>query len=531
MAYTGKLKDAYFAIRRLGFSRVIATVVYRVKIHLPILISGKFDVSNNLVFKGNSFESIIGKDFTVKKDDLFTFLGITRRVIISGKKIIVSGSEITYLWRFNFHYVYWILADGVSYEYVNEYLQSIHSLKSDRRVIWHPYVVSLRIRNLIKYIRKSNQQELLHLDSLRYHVKYLERNLEYRLGANHLMENYASLTMYYSVCGHEANMHKYLGLFKKELSDSVKTDGRHYECSLSYQVLVLQAISDVKRCLTDISLLTHLDNYENVLKLFLAKEGLCSGFFWLYNDVNYDLLDRNWLNQEILPLTKSSELSENIFLFGQESALRFNIEMPSPKFNPGHSHDGLLGIEVYWGGIPFITELGCSTYDPNDRRSLERSSRAHSTFSNQDLGHFNLYKSFRLGKLPYDLKFQRMDSKMNAELVDAFGFTSSREISFTESGFIVRDSIKRNHRMAEMTGRFIIDCTWRLFKQDSDEIIFICNTRRIKLSLDKNIVLDSITREVAHRSPSHSFPVLILKYHNNTKKDSIFYFEEITDHN
>jgi hypothetical protein len=205
--------------------------------------------------------------------------------------------------------------------------------------------------------------------------------------------------------------------------------------------------------------------------------------------------------------------------------------MPSPNFNPGHSHDGLLGVEVYWRGVSFITELGSSTYDPNSRRTLERSSKAHSTFSNQDCGHFNLYKSFRLGKLPDNLEFERSNSTMKAILIDSYGIQSSRQISFSLSGFTITDSIKNSETTARMTGRFIINSMWKVLSQDSKNIIFIYNSKRIRLSFSENIVMESLSADISHSSPSRALPVLVFKYHSVTNNDSIFNFEEITDYN
>jgi len=68
-----------------------------------------------------------------------------------------------------------------------------------------------------------------------------------------------------------------------------------------------------------------------------------------------------------------------------------------PPEQPGHGHSDALSYELWWAGVPLVTDSGVTTYELGHVRDFERSARAHATVTVDGDGPDELWASFRVG--------------------------------------------------------------------------------------------------------------------------------------
>ena len=71
---------------------------------------------------------------------------------------------------------------------------------------------------------------------------------------------------------------------------------------------------------------------------------------------------------------------------------------PSPPYQPGHAHCGLLGFELDLAGRRVVVDAGVSGYEGDPLRGYVRSTRAHSTVSIGGGVQSELWGTFRMGR-------------------------------------------------------------------------------------------------------------------------------------
>jgi hypothetical protein len=77
--------------------------------------------------------------------------------------------------------------------------------------------------------------------------------------------------------------------------------------------------------------------------------------------------------------------------------LLFDFGVVGPKDQPGHGHCDALAYELYWDGLPLVTDTGITTYAAGPTRSYERSAPAHATVAVNNEGSDEVWASFRVG--------------------------------------------------------------------------------------------------------------------------------------
>lgn len=162
-----------------------------------------------------------------------------------GTSIDWSAADRSLLWRFHLHYFDWLprLA-GEQPELALEQVSSwIDSNPAGLMPAWHPYPASLRIVNwarALTLLGPATGPERT-LQSLSRQTAFLEANLEYHLGGNHLIENaYALLVagLFFRCPAAPRWESRGLDLLISELQTQVLPDGGHFERSLWYHFRV-----------------------------------------------------------------------------------------------------------------------------------------------------------------------------------------------------------------------------------------------------------------------------------------------------
>ena len=96
---------------------------------------------------------------------------------------------------------------------------------------------------------------------------------------------------------------------------------------------------------------------------------------------------------------------------------------PSPRFQPGHFHDGIFAFEAWFKGHKIITNLGISTYENNETRLLEKSSKYQNVININGEGSALIWSSFRLANRP------------RVEIDNKYLSDEEYEITFRNNGF------------------------------------------------------------------------------------------------
>ena len=284
---------------------------------------------------------------------------------------------------------------------------------------WHPYVVSRRIVNWIKFDSSTKSLNADALGSLYIQAVFLIKNIEYGIQANHLLANGKALIFAgISFPGCHNFFHTGVKILERQIEEQILNDGGHFERSPMYHSIVLEDLLDVYSILCN-SQLKFQKNAQ--LLMFKLEKKLPVMLNWIlsmshpdgrvaffgdsffgyaadYKDlVNYatEVGIRN-VDRFRLPIF----LAPSGYLVSRydHSYLALNAGSIAPKYQPGHAHADTLSCEVSIKNVRFIVNSGVSTYENNLMRSYQRGTKAHSTVRIGRENSSEVWKSFRVGR-------------------------------------------------------------------------------------------------------------------------------------
>ena len=151
------------------------------------------------------------------------------------------------LWTYNLNYFEFLNCAKVSTElgskWINDYINAIEN----RNVVvgWEPYPLSLRLVFWIRFLLNHNfsQERIVH--SLKAQSIALEKQLEYHIMGNHLLENAMALVFTSVFFRNEKQWKKASKLLLRELDEQILLDGGHFELSPMYHSIILYRLMDV----------------------------------------------------------------------------------------------------------------------------------------------------------------------------------------------------------------------------------------------------------------------------------------------
>lgn len=347
----------------------------------------------------------------------FTFVGHTEK--FTPPKVNWYPSSASHLWQFNMHYHDW-LADLKAANNVTVAQQLIEDwlLNCDHfnKVSWHPYPLSLRIVNwctygewLLRDASPSLREAFMH--SLARQVHHLEYNLEYDLGANHLIKNLKALIIAGLCLPHHQSLYlEAQRLLIQELETQILPDGMHYERSPLYHVQVLQDVLDIQAIMRKAHI--HIPPQLDIVveKMAAATQFLRhpDGGLALFND---SAESNNRMIDQLLLCSgyDNSQAVEHLSSAGYMKIVRapltvfMDAGLVGPDEIPGHAHADTLSIEVSIGAQRVIVNSGTYAYQ-HEKRHYFRSTAAHSTVSVDDADSAEVWSAFRVGRRPRQVK-------------------------------------------------------------------------------------------------------------------------------
>jgi uncharacterized heparinase superfamily protein len=378
------------------------------------------------------------------------------------------------LWVFNLNYFDFLFdlvkayAKSEDYIYIRKGLDLILSwIKNNTnfdRIIWDPFVTAKRIVNWICFVDflisvnywettndKKNTVDII-CDSLMAQAKYLNRNVEYDLGANHVIMEGKGLVFAGLALETEDYFSKGLQILRKEFSEQVLSDGGHYERSISYHIEVLmhyleasvilikagkevigkeliQKIEPMFDYLYDVikpNGLIPLLNDSSEEYPIRASEILCCGAV-LYGRSEFKRCCGNKISEYALFLLGSQAFKEyesinsaerntasdrffkdtgyylikDTLYSGNELYLLFDVGNNGPDYNLGHTHADNLNVLLSIGDDDIFTDPGAYTYKAGEERNYFRSTSSHNTMTIDNTSSSQIWGAFRVAERAY----------------------------------------------------------------------------------------------------------------------------------
>jgi uncharacterized heparinase superfamily protein len=295
---------------------------------------------------------------------------------------------------------------------------------------WHPFFLSLRIVNWLKYlVRNGPRAEELGdanaiqriLESLRIQVLSLESRLEKELLANHLLKNAKALIFAGALLdAPESGRWRAIGqrLLLEQIAEQILPDGGHIERSPMYHAWVLDHLLDIRNLFASCSPETpgcseKVSNCIERMSDYLSQVVHPDGEIPLLNDSQLGVTrpTAQIVKDSGLSLQRDSEIGTTVRVFpdsgyavirdfASESFLIFDCGRVGPDWQPGHGHSDVLSFELSLHGQRVVVDTGVSSYEPGPQRHYERSTAAHNTLRIDDAEQAEIWGSFRVGRRP-----------------------------------------------------------------------------------------------------------------------------------
>jgi hypothetical protein len=285
-------------------------------------------------------------------------------------------------------------------------------------------VVSVRALSWLKLARAPDSAPLGEaLDarlraSLAEQIETLSRNLEYRLQANHLLDNLIAV-----VAGglalegpQSARWLKRWPLLERELDDQIDADGAHCERSPMYHAIVLGHLLD----LLNVARAAAARAPEGLVERLAQDCGRMIGAqrVWTHPDGRIALFGDSAFGlaaepsqleayAEALGVVESGPRVAGVLgsvgfarLESRELTVIASLGGPSPPHQAGHAHCDALAFELSAGRTRIVTDTGVCEYEPGPRRDLARGTRAHATVVVDSEDQAEMWSAHRVGGRP-----------------------------------------------------------------------------------------------------------------------------------
>ena len=325
------------------------------------------------------------------------------------------------LWRYNLHYFDFLLDEKRSlHEKITLIEDWIANNPQGSEPAWEPYTASLRIVNWCRFFWSLPQETVSDhwLQSLNTQVRWLEKNLELHILANHYFENIKAM-LFAGMFFDDRHSARWLRVFQveliRELHEQTLSDGGHYERSPQYHCILLEGYLDLHALLhgntTSVdnkTLDTLTETINNGLR-FLATIATPDDDIPLFNDsasgtasrpsVIFDKARQRGFAVET-PRSGIIDLPDS-GLFGWKSGddyFLIDCGAIGPVYQPGHTHCDLLSFVLMLDRRWVVVDSGVCEYEPGPLRQYVRSTAAHNTVTIDDHEQSEIWGEFRVGR-------------------------------------------------------------------------------------------------------------------------------------
>lgn len=361
------------------------------------------------------------------------------------------------LWAFNLNYMDWLNQDGLPSSDATEWTDRYIAGMQDNVTGNDPYPTALRCMNWMRLFSLHPEIKKAGWDDALYsQCRLLEKRLEYKLLANHLLEELFALfqaAIYFRDERLYATASKGLS---RELDEQLLSDGAHYEQSPMYHCILLDRLLDCYNYgihnpvfAGQSAFVSMLEKKARLMLGHLSSITYRDGSIPLMNDGAYHIGPSS---AELFAYARRLGIADWPQLHLGASGFRkldnsrmeliATVGAITATYQPGHSHADFLSYELRIDGRPFIVDTGTSTYDKGPRRNYERSTRAHNTVTVDGQDSCEVWSGFRVGRRPHVEITQDTPSELCA-FHDGFGKSHkhSRRFILSPGMLTVEDSL------------------------------------------------------------------------------------------
>lgn len=427
---------------------------------------------------------------------LFTFLNKNHKF----NNLNWNFSNYGKLWTYNLNYFDFLNQKDISkkeglsliYDYIKKRDYLIDGLE--------PYPTSLRIINWIKFISLYSIKDKKIDNILFNHLIILNKNIEYHLLGNHLLENAFSL-LFGSYYFKDKNIYKISKkLLLEELEEQILDDGAHFELSPMYHQILLIKVLDCIQLINN-------NSWQNDNLLDFMKNKAILMLSWL-DSITYKNNSIPHINDSAFSITPN--LSD-IFMYAKKLGIQWtktklsisgfrkwnngyaeifmDFSIICANYIPGHSHADTFNFEFYYKGQPIIIDMGISTYEKNSRRQLERSTKSHNTICLDNKNSSEVWGGFRVARRAKIINLKEEKNKIIAthDGYKRIGALHTRTFKKLDNKLIIEDQIQSNKsHTIESFLHFHPDCNINIKKNK----ININSEITILYSCYKNLLLE-----------------------------------------
>jgi hypothetical protein len=472
-------------IKYLKLKQIVWRIYYKLKLKRIVFFKNSF-CEADLDLPETVFRNNLSKNTLVQIEPLTFFLLNEKHSVQS--KSCWNAPERSKLWLYNLHYHQFLLEDIELDEKLFVLHQWIDENPSSYGVAWEPYPLSLRIVNWVKFII-NNPVAINHklLESLLNQGKELLRKIEYHILGNHLFENAKALVFLGCVFKKKAGapfLEKGLRILKKEIEEQILKDGLHFERSPMYHAIILEGMLDLYNLMSKMNLFDMKIKMENLIpKMFAALEIVThpDNDLAYFNDSTHHIAAtpqklRNYAKKLgfTLPISQEIFLEESGFvkLESENCVLIADIGNIGPSYLPGHAHAESLSFECSLGKERLFVNSGISTYETSEKRTAQRSTKAHNCIIYNNKNSAEIWGSFRMGRRP-NVLIQKIDAmnkfvSVSLQKIPSLSrhFEHKREYKIENKKIIISDHFKNSfickkayfHLHPNWTTKKIEDC-------------------------------------------------------------------------
>lgn len=381
-----------------------------IQIKKPIQLRSGININPNFPNLRNS-----GNDFE------FRFLNVNKFYI--DKRIDWACKDLPKHWKFHLHYFDYLLDPRRSHQSKNAIISDWVACNSPMgNELWEAYPLSMRVVNWIKFfLVYEKYPEHSWLESLWCQARWLEKNLEYHLRANHLLKNGVALFfagLFFDGKDADRWRRKGLQILNVAFGEQFLSDGGHYERSPMYHALCIVDYLDILNILNNSRI--HLNEAE----IPNFTRGLIQSLDFLH-DMCFPDEEISLFNDSVLGIAPSphsifkyahlimgykrpeprigtfciQKAQSGFFIFGtKKDKLIIDCGHIGPEFQPGHAHCDTLSYELALNGDRVIIDSGVHNYESGWRRDYARSTKGHNTVSVDNQEQSEIWGVFRVAR-------------------------------------------------------------------------------------------------------------------------------------
>lgn len=383
--------------------QIVFQVWYKIKWTLPQkknkLISSDFSLKQ-LQFSSFQF---IKSDNKYLGNNQFNFLNTKHDF---GQQIDWHFQHLGRLWQYNLQYFDFVFDSKFDVSCFQLMIEDFSQKIIGNKIKLEPYLVSIRLVNWLLFYSKTGYESPSFKSAILIQVRFLRKNLEYHLLANHYFENLISLYISSLYLGNKELANFSSQQLEKEIIEQIQADGAHYEGSVMYHIIILSRmlivhhLHEQNKISTDFS--RQIDSTISKMYSWLQLMRFKNGDFPLFNDATIDIAIPVSIIDEYVEKQKlyfnQNKLSESGYrkLMNKRFEVVIDCANIIPSYQPGHAHADMLHCCFNHKNQPILIDPGISTYEIGKQRILEKSTSFHNTVVINDASQSLIWSSFRM---------------------------------------------------------------------------------------------------------------------------------------